>query len=206
LEYRFFQDVGCLLRVDDCTVDRDRFDYARVLLSTTSLDIIHSGAQVLIDGVLFDLQIIEEWGYSLGEDAFLLDDEESQDDASSGTSEEHVDVLGREDVDELLQHISESWKATDIEQQAKYSSPTKDVVTCCKEANIENIVGTGTVCAPSASVLPQEVLPPQHGVPSAPKVFSASSPASAQTHNPNRPKVVAGDRRGLSNSAIFEYG
>jgi len=154
LEYRFFQDVGCLLRVDDCTVDRDRFDYARVLLSTTSLDIIHSGAQVLIDGVLFDLQIIEEWGYSLGEDACLLDDEESQDDASSGTPEEHVDVLGTEDVNELLQHISDSWKAVDIEQQAKYSLPTKDVVTCCKEDNIENIVGTGTVCTPSASVLP----------------------------------------------------
>jgi len=55
-------------------VDIDRFDYARVLLSTTSLDIIHTGAQIMIDGVLFYFQIIKEWGFSLGEDVFLLDE------------------------------------------------------------------------------------------------------------------------------------
>jgi hypothetical protein len=100
-------DVGCLLRVDDITVDRDRFDYARVLLSTTSLNIIHIGAQVMIDGVLFEFQVIEEWDFSLGEDACLLDEEEIQDDANSGTPDEHVDGIGRGDVDDLLQHLSE---------------------------------------------------------------------------------------------------
>lgn len=39
-------DVGRLLRVDDITLDKDRFDYARVLLSTTSLDIIRTGLKL----------------------------------------------------------------------------------------------------------------------------------------------------------------
>ena len=51
-------DCGRLLRVDDVTMDRDRFDYVRILRSTTSLEIINSAAQIMVDGLLFDFQII----------------------------------------------------------------------------------------------------------------------------------------------------
>ena len=196
-------DVGCLLRVDDCTVNRDRFDYARVLLSTTSLDIIHSGAQVLIDGVLFDLQIIEEWGHSLGEDSCLLDNEESVDDTISGTPEEHAEFLGREEVNDLLQHISESWKVDDIDQQVKHSSPKTEEVTTCKEAPILNMVGTGTTCAPSVPVVQQQIFPSLYGASSAPHAQDVSIPVSAPAAPSHRPSGIAGDHRGLSNSQQF---
>lgn len=79
--YDFFKlcvlDCGRLLKIDDITMDRDRFDYARILLSTFSLDIIKTEAQIMVDGVLFNLHIIEEWGFSMGEDACLFDEEEN---------------------------------------------------------------------------------------------------------------------------------
>jgi hypothetical protein len=47
--YDFFKlcvmDCGRLLKIDDITMDRDRFDYARILLSTSSLEIINTEAQ-----------------------------------------------------------------------------------------------------------------------------------------------------------------
>jgi len=46
--------------VDDFTLDKERFDYARVLLSTSLLEVINTGAKILVDGVLFDFKIIEE--------------------------------------------------------------------------------------------------------------------------------------------------
>jgi len=65
LEYRFIFklcvfDCGRLFRVDDFNLDKERFDYARVLLSTSLLEVINTGAKILVDGVLFDFKIIEE--------------------------------------------------------------------------------------------------------------------------------------------------
>lgn len=68
-------DCGIFLRVDNCTLSKERFDYARVLLATTSLEILNCTDKILIDGVLVELKIIEEWGFSIGEDACLLEDD-----------------------------------------------------------------------------------------------------------------------------------
>jgi len=98
------------LRVDDITLDRDRFDFARVLLSTSSLEIINSGARVMVDGVLFDFQIIEECGFSLGEDACLIDDKETQyDDDNNDVSVNHDDAAGCGDVNDLLNDLTKDW-------------------------------------------------------------------------------------------------
>jgi hypothetical protein len=59
-------DCGRLMRVDDFTLDKVRFDYARVLISTTSLEILNTEAKVMVDGEVFDFHIIEEWGFLLG--------------------------------------------------------------------------------------------------------------------------------------------
>ena len=45
-------DCGRLLKVDDSTLDKFCFDYARVLISTSSLDLIVTGAKVMVDGVI----------------------------------------------------------------------------------------------------------------------------------------------------------
>lgn len=70
-------DCGRLLKVDDFVVDKVRFDYARVLISTPSLEIINFEAKVLVDGELLGFTIVEEWGFALGEDACLGDYAES---------------------------------------------------------------------------------------------------------------------------------
>jgi len=101
-------DCGNLLRIDDIIVDRDRFDYARILVSTSSLEIINTKVSVMVDGVLFDCHIIEEWGFSLGEDACLLDEEGSQNDVNSERPEAYVDDAGCGDVNDLLNHFSEN--------------------------------------------------------------------------------------------------
>jgi len=125
--YDFFKlcvmDCGRLLRIDDITLERGHFDYARILLSTTSLEIINTQAQIMVDGVLFDLQIIEEWGFSLGEDACLLDEEQDLDEVSSEIPEVHVEDIGCGDVDVLVNHFSDKLKEDAGSKQRRYPSP-----------------------------------------------------------------------------------
>lgn len=74
----FFNIVmsGCgrYIRSDECTLDKARLDFARVLISTQVLEIINSSIEVFIDGQIFLLKLVEEWGCNLGEDAFLSED------------------------------------------------------------------------------------------------------------------------------------
>jgi len=53
-------DCGRLMRVNDFTLDKERLDYARVLVATSVLDVINVTAKVVVDGVLFHFKIIEE--------------------------------------------------------------------------------------------------------------------------------------------------
>lgn len=66
-------DVGRYVRADDCTVDKARIDFARVLLSTPLLEIVNTSFDFIIDGSLFGIKVVEEWGCNLGEDAFLTE-------------------------------------------------------------------------------------------------------------------------------------
>jgi hypothetical protein len=59
-------DCGRFLRADRYTVAKDRLDYARVLIATTSLAVIKKVENVLVDGSLEVVQIIEEWGLRVG--------------------------------------------------------------------------------------------------------------------------------------------
>jgi len=53
-------DCGRLLRVDDSTMCKERLNYARALVSTSTLEILNLNTSMLIDGVLSKLNIIEE--------------------------------------------------------------------------------------------------------------------------------------------------
>ncbi|MCI44970.1 sulfate transporter, partial [Trifolium medium] len=67
------------LRAVSCTVEKDRLDYARILIATPALEIIQSVEKLLVDGELIEVKIVEEWGLSLGEDACLFDDDPESD-------------------------------------------------------------------------------------------------------------------------------
>jgi len=53
-------DCGRYLRTDGCTLNRERFDYARVLVATSSLDIVNVTDSILIDGAEVNIKMCEE--------------------------------------------------------------------------------------------------------------------------------------------------
>lgn len=48
------------MRVDDVTIEKERLDYAYVLVSTPSLEVINDYAKVVVDGILLEFKLIEE--------------------------------------------------------------------------------------------------------------------------------------------------
>ncbi|MCI59963.1 DUF4283 domain protein, partial [Trifolium medium] len=63
------------LRVDSCSADKDRLDFARVLIATPALEIIKRVESIMVDGTLVEVTIVEEWRYAMGEDTCLFEDE-----------------------------------------------------------------------------------------------------------------------------------
>jgi hypothetical protein len=65
--------VGKLIQADESTMEKSRFDFARILVSTTHVEVIKQSSVFFIDGRKFHVNMFEEWGYNLGEDAFLTE-------------------------------------------------------------------------------------------------------------------------------------
>ncbi|KAK2354954.1 heterogeneous nuclear ribonucleoprotein A0 [Trifolium repens] len=80
-------DCGRFVRADSCSAERDRLDFARVLIATSDLTIITRVERVLVDGVQVEIKIVEEWGYAMGEDTCLFAEEDD-----SGSSQADKDV------------------------------------------------------------------------------------------------------------------
>lgn len=69
-------ECGTCLRTDTTSLDRERFDYACVLIAKPSLDVVNMVDNILIDDVMMEVKIVEEWGFNMGEDACLFEDGE----------------------------------------------------------------------------------------------------------------------------------
>ncbi|PNX70343.1 putative sulfate transporter, partial [Trifolium pratense] len=80
-------DCGSYLRTDKCTADKDRLDFARVLVATPDLGTINSVVTILVDGAQVQIQVVEEWGYALGEDTCLFEEESETEDYYSDLGE-----------------------------------------------------------------------------------------------------------------------
>ncbi|PNX55975.1 putative sulfate transporter, partial [Trifolium pratense] len=100
-------DCGRFLRTDCCSTEKDRLDFARVLIATPDLGIIKRFETVLVDGCQVEVKIVEEWGYAMGEDSCLFDEESGSDAAQSDCGEGHVDQEVSRDVDALFNNIKE---------------------------------------------------------------------------------------------------
>jgi len=87
-------DCGRYLKSDSVAIDKERLDFARVLIATSALEIINVVDTILVNGKLIEVKIVEEWGFNLGEDACLLDEENISDTSHS----EHDEGLRDEDV------------------------------------------------------------------------------------------------------------
>jgi hypothetical protein len=97
-------DCGRFIRADSCSAERDRLDFARVLIATSDLSIVNRVERVLVDGIQVDIKIVEEWGYALGEDTCLFEEE---DDSETSRADEDAaqdePEIGR-NVDLLVEH------------------------------------------------------------------------------------------------------
>ena len=92
---------GSYLRTASCSLEKEQFDYVRVLVATSSLDIIFvvdklliddpSKRKLLIDNVLTEVKIVEEWGFSIGEDACLFEEGDGQNNQKD-SEDIHVDL------------------------------------------------------------------------------------------------------------------
>ncbi|KAK2452896.1 hypothetical protein QL285_000647 [Trifolium repens] len=110
-------DCGRFLRSDGYTTAKDRLDYARVLIATTDMAVIKKVENLLVDGTLVVVQIVEEWGYELGDDACLLEDDTvskvspAAEDVFCGDPEANnqVDML----IDQIAKGVSDETRAQD---------------------------------------------------------------------------------------------
>ncbi|KAK2455218.1 hypothetical protein QL285_002693 [Trifolium repens] len=99
-------DCGRLLRVDKHTADQGRLDYARVLIATPDLEVVKRLEKLLVDGNLVEVQIIEEWGFELGDDACVPDDDSVSRASLCANEELHCDPEASNQVDMLVDHIT----------------------------------------------------------------------------------------------------
>jgi len=98
-------NCGRYLRADNCSLNRERFDYARVLISTSSLDVENISDQILVDGMMVEIKIIEEWGFNLGDDACLYDEDDKSVSESQVNADIHKDFEINNNVEILADKI-----------------------------------------------------------------------------------------------------
>jgi hypothetical protein len=82
-------------------------DFTRILIATSDLSIVNRVERVLVDGVQVEIKIVEEWGYAMGEDTCLFEEEDgsetprADEDAAQDEPEigRNVDLLVEKFVD-----------------------------------------------------------------------------------------------------------
>jgi len=104
--------VGKFIQADEGTAVKERLDFARILVSTSHLEIIAQSTNFYIDGCKFCVIMREEWGYSLGEDAFLTEVEPEplpEDDMHSKGEVDLDEVEGEWELDDLVTDLQKEW-------------------------------------------------------------------------------------------------
>ncbi|CAJ2667463.1 unnamed protein product [Trifolium pratense] len=106
-------DCGRFLRPDSDSVEKDRLDFARVLIATPELDIINRSETILVNGTTVEIKIVEEWGYTLGEDSCLFEEESESEASQAECSEGLVDLEVQRNVDLLANKFKEDLENED---------------------------------------------------------------------------------------------
>ncbi|GAU25958.1 hypothetical protein TSUD_373590 [Trifolium subterraneum] len=159
-------DCGRFLRADSCSVDRDRLDFARVLIATPDLEIIKRVETVLVEGTLTKIKIVEEWGYALGEDTCLFEDESGTEVSQNDNEVEHDDPEGKRDVDMLVKKLVDGMEKEDdlllrekpVEhlKDKHVASPTKKDGIVDEEVQITHMTDFSNV-SPRVSGIPRKM-------------------------------------------------
>ncbi|XP_045831171.1 uncharacterized protein LOC123922499 [Trifolium pratense] len=104
---------GSFLRTDNDYVEKGRLDFARVLIATPDLDIIKRSESVLVNGTPVVIKIVEEWGYAMGEDACLFEEESESEASQAECCEGLVDPEIQRNVDLLANKFKEDLEDED---------------------------------------------------------------------------------------------
>ena len=100
-------------------MNREWFDYARVLISTNSLDMVNTSDRILVDGEMVEIKIIEEWGFNLGDDVCLYDEEDKDVSETQEKVDTHDDFEIGETVDALAKKIAQDLQAANDTEGAE---------------------------------------------------------------------------------------
>ncbi|XP_045791605.1 uncharacterized protein LOC123886320 [Trifolium pratense] len=106
-------DCGRFLRVEYGSVEKERIDFARVLIATPNLEIVNTVATVLVDGIQFEVKIVEEWGYTLGEDNCLFEEDNESVKSHSDHDEGQGDPEVRRHLDTMVENFAKGMEAED---------------------------------------------------------------------------------------------
>jgi len=137
-------------------VVKERFDYARVLIATSSYEIINCSESPLIDGELVKVKILEEWGFDIGDDTCLYEDaadnlgaESDQEDLQIAIGcDANADLLvdnlvkdlvkseGHATLKEDLVEVNDTVNEIDEFAQPIISLACADHSTCCASKNV----------------------------------------------------------------------
>ncbi|GAU41268.1 hypothetical protein TSUD_349080 [Trifolium subterraneum] len=111
------------------------------LYATSALEVVKRRESLLVDGVMVEVQIMEEWGYTLGEDACLVD-EECEEKFANGMEEDdclafqkfseentHNQSTFSVNKDELVREVAPNQKPPSSEED-----PPLDVVVICHKS------------------------------------------------------------------------
>ncbi|GAU45884.1 hypothetical protein TSUD_401090, partial [Trifolium subterraneum] len=101
------------LRADSGTIEKERLDYARILIATSALGVIKRKESLLVDGVRVVVQIMEEWGYVLGEDACLFDEENEEVASHNDNEGEHSEMEASHQVDMFVEKLAKGMEEDD---------------------------------------------------------------------------------------------
>jgi hypothetical protein len=88
-------------------VDIDRLDFARVLIATSSLEVVKRVERLMVDDNVVDVQVIEEWGYDMGDDACLLVDDRAVETSLCDQEEDQCDPETSHHVDKLVEDFAD---------------------------------------------------------------------------------------------------
>jgi hypothetical protein len=125
-------ECGRFLRVDSCSADKDRLDFARVLIATPVLDIVNKTERLLVDGAQVEIKIVEEWGYAMGEDTCLFEEENGSEASPTDVDVGYDGQEGHRDVDLLIEKLAGEGRDKDaIDSQGKCAVIAPNVPDDC---------------------------------------------------------------------------
>jgi hypothetical protein len=95
------------LRADNYTTEKDRLDFARVLIATESLDVVKRKEKLVVDDSVVKVQVTEEWGYALRDDTFIQVEDSVPEASLRDQDRDRCDMEASQQVDKMVEDLAD---------------------------------------------------------------------------------------------------